>query len=198
MEATRFGRRDAALGAVLPVLSALSLIGTALAPHLASHNPLLLAALAPRYPFLALAARDADVAAFALVGFLRLTVADVPHFVLARRHGHRIRALACRWRLTRFVDDAVDRLFQRFGVALVAWSPTGKVLTMAGAAKLPWQRVAAADVAGTVGQLLVLYGVSRMPALALVCAAVALAACLAAAAFLRNRPTHEEFACASC
>lgn len=161
MEATRFGRRDAALGAVLPLLSALSLVGTVLAPHLATHNPLLLAAMSPRYPFLALAATHADAAAFAVVGFLRLTAADVSHFVLARRHGHRVRALASRWRWTAMADDVAGRLFQRFGLVLVVWSPTGKVLSMAGAAGVSGRRVAAADVAGTALQLAALYGLTR-------------------------------------
>jgi hypothetical protein len=147
-------------------------------------HPLLLVALAPRCPFLIAAAGRTSPIAFALVGFARLTVADAPNFLLARRHGPRIHDLASRWAISRAIDRTCARLFHRFGLVLVACSPTGKVLALAGMSDLSGWRVAAADGAGTAVQLAILYGLGRarpgwllvlVPAMA-VTAATALAA----------------------
>ncbi len=53
------------------------------------------------------------------------------------------------------------RLWDRLGLVLVAISPTGKVLLLAGASRLPHRRVAAAAVVGTVAQVVMLYGAGR-------------------------------------
>ena len=137
------------LWAALPALSALSLIGTALSPSLASGNPLLLVALAPRYPFLLLAAGKSAVIPFAVVAFVRLAAADAPSFLLARRHGHHLHAIAARWRWSRAIDAATAALFCRLGLVAVACSPTSKVLAMAGASPVAGWRVAVAAAAGT-------------------------------------------------
>jgi uncharacterized membrane protein YdjX (TVP38/TMEM64 family) len=160
--------------ATLPCLSVLSAVGTALAPGLLPTHPLLLVALAPRWPFLVVAARHSGPVAFALVGFARLTLADGPSFLLARHHGPRLHALASRSRVTGALDRIVTRLFDRFGLALVACSPTGRVLAAAGLSDLPGRRVARADAVGTVVQLAVVYAIGRDPLAALAVIAIAL------------------------
>ncbi|HZQ29412.1 MAG TPA: hypothetical protein VFA94_17075 [Acidimicrobiales bacterium] len=192
-----------ALVAVLPLLSALSALGTALSPHLLHAHPLLLVALAPRCPFLIAAAHHTSPGAFALVAFARLTAADAPNFLLARHHGPRIHDLASRWALSRAVDRTLARLFHRFGLVLVACSPTGKVLALAGMSDLSARRVATADAAGTLVQLAALYGLGRLsPVWLLAVVTTVIAAGLAGLAVLgaarlysRGRRTHRLTAC---
>jgi membrane protein DedA with SNARE-associated domain len=194
----RLLRGDLLLAALPPVLTAASLVGTGLAPLWLTRRPLALIALAPRYPFLAVAAARVPPGPFFAVAFARLVAADVPYFVLARRHGPRVARASRRWAPAARAHDGCARLFDKVGLVLVAASPTAKVLTLAGMSDLPAARVAAADAAGTVAQLAALYGLGRAgPSVLLVLvglAAVGLAAAGLAAALSRiiRLPRAEE------
>lgn len=134
----------AGLLAALALLTALSTGATLLSPALAADQPLLLAGLSPRVPFLALAAADTPLPLFLLVGLGRLVLADPIHYVLGRRHGaHR-------------VGPRIQRVVGRLGLAAVAIRPNGPVLAAAGAGRLAPAGVVAADVTGTVAYLLLL------------------------------------------
>ena len=132
----------------LAVLSVLSLVGTALTPTLATRNPLLLVALSPRSVFVLGAASAVPAVPLLVVAALRLMVADPFHYRLGRLYGSGVAGRLGRW-------------LPRAGAPLVAASPTGKVLALAGAAGTPAARVAAADVVGTVARLVALIGAGR-------------------------------------
>jgi|GEM_PF-3890647 len=149
----------AVLGAPLVVLTGASVVGNLLAPGLLTAHPLLLVALAPRTPFLAAAAGSVPFAAFVGVAGVRLCAADPWHFLLGRLHGER--AAAALDRLHRTRRPALVALWDRLGLVLVAVWPTGKVLLLAGASRLPHRRVAVAAVTGTLAQVVLLYVAGR-------------------------------------
>ena len=140
------------LGAPLLVLTGASVVGNVLAPGLLGAHPLLLVALAPRAPFLAVAAGQVSFVAFVVVAFLRLCAADPSHFLLGRLHGQRAAAVLDRGR-----RPTLAALWDRLGLVLVGLSPSGKVLLLAGASRLPHRRVATAAMAGTLAQVGLLY-----------------------------------------
>jgi len=172
------------LGTPLGLLTAASVVGSALAPGLLAHHPLLLIALAPRGMFLMAAAPHVGMASFMVVGTLRLAAADPFHFTLGRRVlGHRF--------------NRHRELVARIGLPVVAVHPTGPVLAAAGAAGLRPMSVAAADVAGTALQLALLHELGqfvRVPAWLAVAGIVAGAAVAGAAALrllIRRRVSAE-------
>ncbi|HEX7166620.1 MAG TPA: hypothetical protein VF230_06545 [Acidimicrobiales bacterium] len=137
----------------LAVLTAISTAGTAAAPSLvAADQSLLLVALSPRLAFLTLAAKDASLVPFLVVGLLRLCVADPFHFALGKRHG----ATALD-RIPGAVGRALVRVravAMRSVPVLVFLRPNGTNLAIAGAARSNRLHVAIADVVGTIAYLL--------------------------------------------
>jgi membrane protein DedA with SNARE-associated domain len=146
-------RQTARLAAPLVLLSVASAGGTALAPALAGRQPLLLVALCPRAVFVVAAAAHVPAALLLAVTFVRMTVGDPFHFSLGRLHGA---GVVRRWGRGMPVRHA--------GAPLVALSPTGKVLALAGAGGTPVTRVVAADLAGTIVRLTLLFCVGRAAA----------------------------------
>ena len=152
------------------MLTGASVAGNLFAPSLLDGHPLLLVALAPRTAYLAAAAGDVPFAVFVGVAVLRLCAADPSHFLLGRLHGDRASAFLSRRRRPGRPANAGRRrvtltvLWERMGLVLVALSPSGKVLLLAGASRLPHRRVASAAVAGTVVQVVLLYAVGRAAA----------------------------------
>lgn len=145
-----------------------SAAGTLLAPHLLVANPLLLMALSPRRAYLAVAAATVPLPVFLAVGFLRLVAADPWHFLLGRVHGVTLaEGLARRSALAGGLARRVLLWGQRTGLAVVAFSPTGKMLLLAGATGLPPRRVALADTGGTLLQLVALHATGEAMARAL-------------------------------
>jgi len=149
---------------VLPlvILSAASVCGSLLAPHLLVANPLLLMALSPRNIYLAGAAGSVPLPVFMAVGLLRLGAADPCYYALGRRHGPAIAAGASRRSpLAGRIAGRLLKLGRTKGLAVVALSPTGKVLTLAGASGIRSRHVAVADAGGTLVQLIVLYAAGQ-------------------------------------
>jgi hypothetical protein len=125
-------------------LSSISAVGTVMTPMLRAF-PLLLIALTPRLPILALAATTTNPVLFFCVAVPRMTLPDPIHIVLGRRYGER------------FVPPRARRLMARLGLVGVALRPTSKVLAAAGACKLSTPRILIADVLGTVGLVVSVY-----------------------------------------
>ncbi len=154
-------RATAVLSVPLALLTASSLVGTVLAPHLLVANPLVLVVLAPRTLYLTVAAGRVPLGLFLVVGLLRLAAADPSHYLLGRLHGPRLTELAQRRAGSRRMIALGLRAWHRIGLPIVALSPSGKFLVLAGASGMPHRRVAAAALGGTLVQLLALYAAGR-------------------------------------
>lgn len=153
-----------ALAVVLPlgVLSLASLAGTLLAPRLLVANPLLLVALSPRAAYLIVAAGRAPLGGDLVVGLPRMLAADPFNFAVGAGLGPSVRRWATRRsRTSRQLSERVTRWGHRGALPLVVVSPTAKVIASAAALGVRWQKVAVADVAGSLGQLLMLYAAGR-------------------------------------
>jgi hypothetical protein len=137
----------------LALLSLVSTVGTLAAPLLRT-SPLLLVALSPRLPFLALAASRIGLVPFVVVGTVRLCLADPFHFRIGQRlapvggtgSGGRLAA--------RLADHALARPLSGAAVFL---RPNGRHLALAGAVGLRPLAVAALDLGGTVVYLACLH-----------------------------------------
>jgi hypothetical protein len=138
----------------LAILSLVSAGGTAAAPVLHGHNPLLLMALSPRLPFLMLAVPRVGFVPFVVIGTVRLCLADPFHFRLGRsldwlrdgQGGLARRLVGHRWA-------------RPVTAAAVVLRPNGRHLALAGAVGLRTWVVVALDVVGTVAYLAGLHGV---------------------------------------
>jgi hypothetical protein len=156
--AGRLAPRCPTLDLVLPLalLSLVSTAGTLAAPALRT-CPLLLMALSPRLPFLALASLKVGLLPFVVVGTVRLCLADPFHFRIGRRlvspggSGGRFGARLIGHRLARPASAAA-----------VILRPNGRHLALAGAVGLRASVVVALDLAGT---LLYLVSLHRATAL---------------------------------
>jgi len=129
-------------------LSAVSAVGTAITPALI-HLPLIMMALTPRLPIVALAARDSSPMTFFAIAVPRMLVGDPIHLLLGRRYG------------SRFVPAKARRLMVKLGIVGVVLRPTGNVLAAAGAVGMTTRRVMSADLIGTLALLLTVYTGTR-------------------------------------
>jgi hypothetical protein len=140
----------------LALLSFVSMAGTLASPALRS-SPLLLMALSPRLPFLALAAPETGLITFLAVGTARLCLADPFHFRIGRRlasSGGGCGRLGARL--------AGHRLARPASAAAVILRPNGRHLALAGAVGLRTWVVVALDLVGTVLYLVGLHGVTAL------------------------------------
>jgi membrane protein YqaA with SNARE-associated domain len=134
------------------VLTAASLLGTALAPYLLVKNPLLLVALSPAAHHVAFAAATVDPWLLISVATLRRVLMGLGAYGLGYLYGR----AAIEWleqrhpRLAQLVRF-VERLYARFGVALLVVAPAPTVAVLAGAAR---SRIAYFLLALTVGHVL--------------------------------------------
>lgn len=143
---------------VVPIVAsaAVSALGTLAAPWLAG-SPLLLIALAPRLPFLLLAAGHVPLVLFLLIGTARLCLTDVQHFALGRRFGPAIldrvkgRLRLPSWSLPVRLPVGSSTLVAVF------LRPVGRHLVLAGAGGASPAATACADVAGTVAYLVAVF-----------------------------------------
>lgn len=121
---------------LLGVLTAASLLGTALAPYLLVKNPLLLVAVSPAAHHIALAAASVDAAPLITVATLRRVLTGIGAYGLGFLYGR----AALGWLDQRYPRVArlvawIERLFERWGVALLVVAPAPTVALFAGAAR---------------------------------------------------------------
>lgn len=145
----------------LSTLSGVSAVGTVGSPFLVD-VPLLLVGLSPRLAFLTIAARQAPLVPFLVIGTLRLAVADPVHYDLGRRYGD-----AAFGRLPRRLGTWVRQSgpLQRPACAVAVFlRPNGLHLTWAGTQGLSTGLVSALDLAGTLLYLVVVHtGAGALP-----------------------------------
>ena len=121
---------------LLAVLTAASLLGTALAPYLLVKSPLLLVAISPAAHHVALAAASVDPATLIVVATVRRVLTGIGAYGLGLLYGR----AALGWlderypRLARLVAW-VERLFARFGLGVLVLAPAPTVALFAGAAR---------------------------------------------------------------
>lgn len=142
-------------------LTAVSVAGTVAAPAL-WHQPVLLMALAPRLPFLVLAAATVPLPVFLVVGTVRLCVADPVHFDLARRLGDRVEPLLPGW--GRVARTALAGRWGRPATAVwVVLRPTSNQLRLAAWSGLRAHQALVLSALGTVAYLVALHlGTGRL------------------------------------
>lgn len=127
---------SAAIWGLFVALTVASLLGTALSPYLLVKSPLLLVALSPAAHHVALAAASVEQAPLIVVATLRRVLAGLSAYGLGYLYGR----AAIQWveqrhpRLARLVRF-VERLFARFGVALLVIAPAPTIAVLAGAAR---------------------------------------------------------------
>ena len=121
---------------LLGLVTACSLLGTALAPYLLVKSPLLLVAISPAAHHVALAAATVDPLPLITVAALRRTMTGIGAYGLGLLYGRS----ALGWlderhpRLARLVNW-VERLFTRWGVGILVLAPAPTVALFAGAAR---------------------------------------------------------------
>ena len=113
-----------------------NLLGTALGPYLLVKSPLLLVALSPAAHHVAMAAATVEPVPLIVVATLRRVLTGLGAYGLGYLYGH----VAVAWleqrhpRLARLVRF-VERLFARFGVAVLVVAPVPTIAVLAGAAR---------------------------------------------------------------
>lgn len=122
--------------ALLSAVTVASLLGTALGPYLLVKSPLGLVALSPAAHHVALAAATVDPVLLIVVATLRRVVTGLAAYGLGLLYGR----AALAWLEQRYARLArvvrwVERLFSRFGVALLVVAPVPTVAVLAGAAR---------------------------------------------------------------
>jgi membrane protein DedA with SNARE-associated domain len=144
-------RLRAAIWGLFTAVTVASLLGTALSPYLLVKNPLLLVAISAAAHHVALAAATVDQVPLIIVATLRRVLTGLSAYGLGYLYG----GLAIQWieqrharaaRLVRFFE----RLFARFGVALLVIAPAPTLALFAGAAR---SRLSLFVLALTVGHL---------------------------------------------
>jgi membrane protein DedA with SNARE-associated domain len=132
----KLGRLRTAVFALLSVVTAASLLGTALAPYLLVRSPLLLVAISAAAHHIVLAAASTDPVPLLAVATVRRVLTCVGAYGLGFLYGRE----ALGWldrrypRLARFVGW-LERLFARWGVWLLVPAPAPTVALVAGAAR---------------------------------------------------------------
>jgi hypothetical protein len=130
-------RAGPALAAALALLAAVSWVGTLASPMLAASSPLLLVALAPRAPFIALAAHTEPAPLLVTVALVRANLHAPLNFCVGWRYGAGATAwLGRRSRSAGWVASTTLRMFGRLDYLAVMIRPNQTVLILAGAAKL--------------------------------------------------------------
>lgn len=121
---------------LLSVLTAASLLGTAFSPYLLVESPLLLVAVSPAAHHVVLAAASTDPLSLIAVATLRRTLTGIGAYGVGLLYGR----AALGWldqsypRVARLVAW-IERVFARFGLALLLAAPAPAVALFAGAAR---------------------------------------------------------------
>ena len=137
---------------LLSVVTAASLLGTALSPYLLVKSPLLLVVLSPAAHHVALAAASVEPVTLVAVATLRRALTGIGAYGLGYLYGR----AALGWLDQRYPRIAkllvwVEGLFARFGALVLVVAPAPVVAVLAGAAR---SRLALALLAFVVGQAL--------------------------------------------
>ncbi len=129
-------RLRAAILGLLSVVTVAGLLGTALGPYLLVKSPLALVVLSPAAHHVALAAATVEPVPLIAVATLRRVLTGLAAYGLGYLYGRAALAwLEQRYpRLARFVG-LVERLFARFGVALLVVAPAPTIAVLAGSAR---------------------------------------------------------------
>ena len=151
-------RRVTALGGGIVVFTVGAIAGDLLSPALLEGQPLLLLMLNSRTIYLVAVARRLPLAVFVLVATVRLCAADPLHFLLGRSVG---RAASPRVRWLRPLARRLPAPASPLWLAVVALSPTAKTMVVAGAARVPARGVAAVNLVGTLGRVVLIWSVGR-------------------------------------
>jgi hypothetical protein len=139
---------------VLPLvaMSVVSTVSTLGAPWL-ERWPLLLAVLAPRAPFLVLAAASTPLPLFVALGTIRLCAADPFHYLLGRR----LLRVPARGHLAPRIEGWIERWGTAGCFVAIVVRPIGRHLFVAGATRANPIAVAVVDVLSTVAFVLALH-----------------------------------------
>jgi len=153
-------RRAGMLCIGIALFNLIGLAGDLCSPMLLSRQPMVVVLLSPRTAYLVATAHDVPFALFLGVAVLRLCAVDPLHFMLGRTMGPAALAAIRRIELVRRVIDRLPRTGTIWMVG-IAGSPTAKTMCAAGAAGLPGRGAAAANVAGTIARVLVIWMAGR-------------------------------------
>jgi membrane protein DedA with SNARE-associated domain len=153
-----YARRKRALTLAAPVVVVMlaGFLGTAFMPYLLARAPLVLVALSPIFRHLVLASRVVDAVPLFLIAVPRHFFPDIFVYLLGREFGR----TALEWveanspSSGRFVR-MLERLFSKAGVLVLLVSPDLVVSTLAGIARLPPALFVGANIAGTIGTVVV-------------------------------------------
>lgn len=130
-------------------------IGVVFSPAILVKSPLLLVALSPLTRHLVLASPSVEFVPFVAVAIARLFFADPFVYVLGWRYGDRaVRWMEARSASTGRVVRWLELLFHRAWPVAVFVSPGYVVCTLSGAARVPFWRFAAVNLAGTTALVL--------------------------------------------
>ncbi len=164
-------RRLFLLLAPVVALFAAGIVGTAFAPVLLAHAPLVLIAMSPVLRHLVLASSSIDALPFVAVAMARLFAADPFLYLIGREYGPQ----AVDWvksqsptagRMMRFAE----RAFARAGVMMLFVSPGPLVCLLAGVERMPPTTFVTVNLLGTAAAVLLIrsFGIAFAARLALV------------------------------
>jgi len=149
-------RRTIIYAAPVALVAIAGFIGTAFMPYLLAKAPLVLIALSPIFRHLVLVSRTVDAVALFAVAVPRHFAPDIFVYLLGREFG----TAALEWveanspASGKFVR-LLERLFAKGGVFVLLVSPDLIVSTLAGVARLPIALFVVANIAGTIGMVVV-------------------------------------------
>jgi membrane protein DedA with SNARE-associated domain len=149
-------RRALVYAAPVAVVAVAGFIGTAFMPYLLAKAPLALVALSPIFRHLVLVSRTVDAVPLFAVAVPRHFAPDIFVYLLGREFGK----AALEWveanspASGKFVR-LLERLFAKAGMLVLLVSPDLIVSTLAGVARMPIALFIVANIAGTIGMVVV-------------------------------------------
>jgi hypothetical protein len=154
-------RRIAILAAAAAAFSAAAAVGDLLSPVFLPHRPLVLVVLNPRTGYVIALAREVPLPVYLLASVARLCAADPLHFLLGRAAGPAMLSAGRHGRRLGRLPHRLPSPSSPLWLAAVAASPTAKTMLVAGCGGLHAGRVAAANVAGTLVRVLLIWRVGN-------------------------------------
>ncbi len=160
-EPVQFDRRRLTLLLTpIGILLVMANVGTALAPTLVNHHPVVLITLDARNRHLLLVVAAGIAAApFFAIGFVRLLVSDPLFFLLGRWYGEP----ALQWLEAKAGTGAtrqlrwIERKFGKYGYPLVAIMPNNAICLFAGSSGMRPRTFWTLNIVGTIGRLVFIW-----------------------------------------